>query len=48
MRLATALPAFSGHSEIRSYRCESCGEVRATRIDPGTLREHPIAFSKTE
>jgi hypothetical protein len=48
MRLANSLPAFAGHPEIRSYRCDSCGEVRATVIDLGTLRERPIAISESQ
>ncbi len=44
MRLATVVPAFADHAEIRSYRCDSCGEVRATEIDVTTLRERPITI----
>src|SRR5690242_9077917 len=45
MRLATVVPAFADHAEIRSYKCVSCGEVRATEIDVATRRERPIVLA---
>src|SRR5579872_3090658 len=48
MRLANVVPAFAGHAEIRSYKCDSCGEVRATEVEVGTLRERPIFVAEAE
>jgi hypothetical protein len=33
MRLAYVVPAFAAHAEIRSFKCDSCGEVRTTEIE---------------
>jgi hypothetical protein len=46
MRIANIVPAFADHAEIRSYKCHSCGEVRATEVEVGTLRERPIVIAE--
>jgi C4-type Zn-finger protein len=42
MRLIGAVPALGPITERRSYRCETCGELRATTIDPTSRRETQV------
>jgi hypothetical protein len=47
MQLTTVVPTFAGHPEIHSWRCDSCGEVRATEVEVGTLCERPIVLPES-
>jgi hypothetical protein len=39
MRPAQIVPALMAHAEIRSFRCDFCGEVRTTDGETATLIE---------